>query len=103
MNDSCRHSIERTNLLHQRFVVASMMWIKREDAFAEFVELLTRHHVDDKLPFTLQAANNLSAHSTRVRENDPAGFFCFLVLQHRRNRAFPRRNVEIISGFIPSG
>src|SRR6185369_16349629 len=102
MNYFGRHSIERPNLLHQRFVVASMMWIKSEDAFAEFVELLTRHHIDDELPFTLQTAHNLSADATRVCENDPAGLLCILVLQQRRNRAFPRRNVQVISGLVAS-
>src|SRR5690348_9662061 len=102
MNYSCRHSIERANLLHQRFVVASMMRIKREDAFAEFVELLTRHHVDDEPSLTLQMVDHLSAHSTRICKNDPAGLVCILVHQHRCNCAFPRRNVQVISGLMAS-
>src|SRR5262249_39053279 len=84
---------------------APMMWIKREDAFAELVELLTRHHVDDEPPFTLQTANNLSAHSARICKDDPAGFLCIPIifaLQHGTNRAFPRRNVEVIARVMPS-
>src|SRR6185503_14219958 len=105
MNYPCRHFVERANLLHQRFVVAAMMWIKREDTFAEFVELLTRYHVDDKLPFTLQTADNLSADSARVCKDDPAGLLCLwliLAVPYRRDGAFPRRNVEIFGGLMPS-
>src|SRR5262249_10036736 len=81
----------------------SMMRIKREDAFSEFVELLTRHHVDDELPFTLQTAYNPSAHSARICKHDPAGLLCrHLIFPHRRDGAFPRRNVEIIGGLMPS-
>src|SRR5690349_23132872 len=80
-----------------------MMRIEREDAFAELVELLTRHHVDDELPFTFQTPDHLSADATRVCKNDPAGLLSLIVVrQCGHDRAFPRGNVKIIGGLMPS-